>query len=502
MKLEKNSWWGNRPHRLFTVAIFIVLASLDNAARAVVPPLYAVIAADLGVTDASLGFVTALSIIVVAITALIWGYWGDRGSRKMLLLYGTIIWSVSMFLTSVSQTYLQLMIFQLLTAVGIGCIASVGFSIVTDLIAPRRRGLLMSFWGLSQAGGGGFGALVGSMLGASNWRLPFVVIAIAGTVFALLYLFTYEPRRGQSEPELSKLFESGERYGRRIRFTDLKKILRTRSNLWLILQGFVSTIAFGSLVWMPSFYISHLETLGYPLETATISGNILSLMMQLGLYASILGGYLGDRWQRRNLAARAWICTIGSLSAIPFLLAFFFVPLPEFYLPADATTGELVWTTLMSVFTNRWVAIAFVLSFIGFGLMSLDAPNRSALLSDINQPEHRGTIAGFSTLLVGAGLALGNSLTGVTQTMLAGELAPPLNYATGLALFQLFFLPAAYFYYRTTRSSPSDIARSRKTLARRAQQSIDERITEETQEVDITVIEVPEEILEELYEGR
>ena len=501
MNFDKLSWWGKRPHRLFTVAIFIVLASLDNAARAVVPPLYAVIAADLNVPEASLGFVTALTIIVVAATALIWGYWGDRGSRKLLLFYGTVIWSVAMFLTSIAQTYTQLMLFQLATAVGIGCIASVGFSIVTDLIAPRQRGLLMSFWGLSQAGGGGFGALVGSLLGASNWRMPFAVIAVAGTLFALLYIFTYEPRRGQSEPELAKLFQSGERYGRRIRFSDLRQILRTRSNLWLILQGFVSTIAFGSLVWMPRLYISHLEALGYTLETATISGNILALMMQFGLYAAILGGYIGDRWQRKNLAARSWICTIGSLSAIPFLLALFFIPLPYFTIPVDSTITEIVWVTLTSVFTNSWVTIAFLLALIGFGLMSLDAPNRSALLSDINQPEHRGTIAGFSTLLVGAGLAIGNSLTGVTQTILSGQLAPPLNYAAGLALFQLFFLPAAYFYYRTTRTTPSDIARARQTLARRAQQSIDERISEETQEVDIAEIEIPEEILEELYEG-
>lgn len=176
MGFEKPSWWGKESHQIFTVIVFIVLASLDNSARNVFPPLYAVMAADLNVPEASLGFISALTIMVVALTSLIWGYWGDRSSRKRLLLYGTIIWSLFMALSSVANSYSQLFFYQLMTAVGIGCIASVGFSIVTDLIPPRRRGLLMSFWGLSQAGGGGFGALMGSMLGASNWRLPFAVI--------------------------------------------------------------------------------------------------------------------------------------------------------------------------------------------------------------------------------------------------------------------------------------------------------------------------------------
>lgn len=86
------------------------------------------------------------------------------------------------------------------------------------------------------------------MLGASNWRLPFAVIAIAGLLFALLYLFSYEPRRGQSELELRQIFDAGERYGRRIKLADLKFILNIRSNRWLILQVLMGTMAFGSLV--------------------------------------------------------------------------------------------------------------------------------------------------------------------------------------------------------------------------------------------------------------
>jgi len=478
MNFEHFAWWGKRPHRIYTIVVFLILASLDNAARAVLPPLYAVIAQDLNVTEASLGLVTALSILVVAVTALLWGYWGDRGNRKQLLLWGTLIWSVAMYMTSIATSYQQLLIYHLITAVGIGCIASVGFSIVTDLIPPHQRGLLMSFWGLSQAGGGGFGSLLGSMLGASNWRIPFLYTAGAGFLFAALYFWSYEPRRGQSEPELNKVFESGERYGRRIRKSDLREILANRSNIWLFLQGFMSTIAFGALVWMPRLYIGRLQSMGYDLETATVAGNLLSLIFQMGLYAAILSGIVGDRWQRTNLAARSWLCTIGSIGSVPFLILLFLLPIPEFFIPADATRIEIAWATITNVLGNGWVLVSFLVSLIGFGLMAMDVPNRSALLSELNQPEHRGTVAGMSTLLAGVGLAVGNGLTGIVLAWLSLWAAPPANYAYGLIIFQLFFLPAGYFYYRTTQSTPANIAHARRILVKRGRQTTIERIAD------------------------
>ncbi|MBV7337069.1 MFS transporter [Chloroflexi bacterium TSY] len=476
MGFEKPSWWGKESHQIFTVIVFIVLASLDNSARNVFPPLYAVMAADLNVPEASLGFISALTIMVVALTSLIWGYWGDRSSRKRLLLYGTIIWSLFMALSSVANSYSQLFFYQLMTAVGIGCIASVGFSIVTDLIPPRRRGLLMSFWGLSQAGGGGFGALMGSMLGASNWRLPFAVIAMAGLLFALLYLFSYEPRRGQSEPELKQIFDAGERYGRRIKLADLKFILNIRSNRWLILQVLMGTMAFGSLVWLPRLYIGRLQALGYALDTATVAGNLLAVLFQLGLFGAVIGGYLGDRLERRYAPARAWLGTIGNWGTMPFLMIIFFLPIPFFEIPTDANTLGIVQATVWNLVTNPWILLAFIFSFIAFGLMALDNPNRAALISNMNQPEHRGTIAGLITLTAGFGLAVGNALTGIAQAFLSEQFAPPMNFAIGLALFQLFFIPAGYFFFLATRSTPRDVANARQILKKRGQQTMEERL--------------------------
>ncbi|NIS28750.1 MAG: MFS transporter, partial [Actinobacteria bacterium] len=139
-------------------------------------------------------------------TAAGWGYWGDRGNRKRLLFFGTLIWAAGAGLSSQASSFGQLYAFHLILAVGLGSIASVGFSVVSDFVSPRRRGLAMSFWGLSQGVGGLAGGLLASQLGAGDFRKPLVVIAVLGLVFAVLYLLTFDAPRGYSEPELADLY--------------------------------------------------------------------------------------------------------------------------------------------------------------------------------------------------------------------------------------------------------------------------------------------------------
>ena len=166
-------WWGNRTHIIYTITVFVLLASLDNAAIALYPALTKVMASDLDLAEGSVALVTALVILVTAVTAVGWGYFGDRRSRKPLLFWATVVWSIGLMLVTRSRSLAELAWWSVLVGVGLGAVASVGFSVIADFIGPRRRGLAMSFWGLSQGTGGFFGVLVGGVLGADNWRSPF-----------------------------------------------------------------------------------------------------------------------------------------------------------------------------------------------------------------------------------------------------------------------------------------------------------------------------------------
>ncbi len=163
---------GSAAHRWYSVVVFVVLASLDNVAIALVPPLYESISVDLAVPKAMIGAVTAAGYLVSAVAAVVWAYVGDRTNRKPLLMAGTLLWAAGTAGTGLAGGYWTFLAAQLIAAVGLGAVGSVGFSVVTDLVAPRRRGLVLSFWGLSQGVGTLTGTLAGGLLGATDWRRP------------------------------------------------------------------------------------------------------------------------------------------------------------------------------------------------------------------------------------------------------------------------------------------------------------------------------------------
>ncbi|HZM80096.1 MAG TPA: MFS transporter [Candidatus Limnocylindrales bacterium] len=454
-------------HRIYTVVAFIVLASLDNVAIGLVPPLYTPIAADLGVSTSRIGFVTAASFLVTAIAAVVWAYYGDRTDRKRLLMAGTLIWSGGMYLSTLSDAYPAFFGAQMLASLGLGAVGSVGFSVVSDLISPRRRGLVMSLWGLSQGVGTLAGTALGGILGAKDWHRPMAVLSVVGVVATIAYLFTQEVRRGQSEPELRALFEAGGEYEHRISAGDLPAIARRRTNIWLVAQGLTAQVVFGSLVWLPQLFQAKAQALGYAESISIVMGSVFAILFQLGGVLSILGGLVGDRVQRRRPGGRALVASAGILTAVPLYIGLFFLPL-RIDIPENAGTGAVVGAVLTSVFTEPTIGVSFLVALLALALSSANSPNWFALITEVNPPEHRGTVYSIGNLVNGVGRAAGNGLVGAAFQALSRALPPPVNIATGLAVFQLFFIPTGIMYYLASRTAPRDTTEVRELLDTRS----------------------------------
>ena len=186
----------------------------------------------------------------------------------------------------------------------------------------------MSFWGLSQGVGTLAGTLVGGLLGARDWRRPFYVLTVVGVAATVAYLFTVQ------HPARPERAATGRRLRRRVTSTSTasagptcRVILRRRTNVWLVLQGFTAQLVFGSLVFLPRLFQAKAEALGYSQPTAIQIGSVYATLFQLGGALSIVGGLIGDRLQRRTPRGRAMVAAIGILAGIPFYVVLFFVPL-------------------------------------------------------------------------------------------------------------------------------------------------------------------------------
>jgi MFS family permease len=453
---------GGAAHRGYSVVVFVILASLDNVAIGLVPPLYGSIGAAFGVDEAAVAVVTTITFLLSAVAAIGWAYAGDRRDRKPVLMAGTLVWAAGTAGTAFAGGYLTFLVAQIVAAIGLGAVASVGFSVVSDLISPRRRGLVMSFWGLSQGVGTLAGTLIGGLLGSQDWRRPFLVVTVLGLAATVAYAFTYDIPRGDSEPELA-----GVAYDHRISRSDLPRILRRRTNVWLIMQGLSAQVAFGSLVWLPVLFRARAEDQGYSAGTAILVGSVFATLFQLGGALSILGGLVGDRLQRRTPRGRALVAAVGVFAAVPFYLVLFFVPM-RIDVPDGAGAGAVVLGVFRNVLNEPTVAAALATAVLALALTSANSPNWFAMIVDVNPPEHRGTVYSLGNLVNGVGRAGGNALVGVAFRGLSGAFPPPLNYAVGLAAFQLFFIPTSVMYWLASRTVARDMAGVHELLAARA----------------------------------
>jgi hypothetical protein len=208
-------------------------------------------------------------------------------------------------------------------------------------------------------------------------------------------------------------------------------------------------------VWLPRLFQSRAEEQGFETATAVAIGATFATLFQLGGVLSIIGGLVGDRVQHRVPGGRALVAAAGILGGIPFYVVLFFVPMRIDAAP-DAGSGAVTAAVLSSVVTEPTVALSLLAAIIGLALTSANSPNWFALIADVNPPEHRGTVYSLGNLVNSVGRAAGNALVGAVFAGLARSLPPPLNYATGLALFQIFFVPTGLMYLKAARTSPSD----------------------------------------------
>lgn len=434
------------------------------------PPLYAILSRDLNTSEANLGLATAVYVLLAALAAALFGYRGDKTNRRHLLILGTLLWASAMIATGFTTTIGWFFLWQSLTAVGVGAISSLGFSVISDLIPAHRRGLALSIWSMSQLIGGAIGAALASTIGAFDWRWVFWLIAATGLIFAALYTTIPEPERGQSDPELAPVFAAGSRYTHRINRASLRQLWQRRANRWLLLNSFLISLAVGSTVWIPRWAIARVQAEGYPLETATVVGNLFLFLFNVGVFTAIPAGHLGDRWQQHNVHGRTHLALIGLLGSIPFFITLYFLPLRGIVIPVDGNLLALILAAITSLFSNGWVLLMFIVAFLGVSLYAADGPNWAALITEVNLPEQRGTVLGLNRLARALGNAISIATAGFLFAYLSDRYPAPLNFAIGLALFQLLVIPAALCYLGVRRTIAQDTAAVKTTLTNRAKQ--------------------------------
>jgi MFS transporter, Spinster family, sphingosine-1-phosphate transporter len=447
----------------YTIFVIIILAAFEHIVIGLFPPLIQYMAKDLKVDIASLGFVSAANILVASISSLYWGYLSRKYQRKKMLIAGTLIWTVSIFLTSFSNSYFQLLIFQIGTGFGLGCIASIGFSVITDYIPYQKRGFILSFWGMAQGMGGISGSILASLTVENNsWKWPFEIVGFIGLFVVFSILFIQNPIRAESELKLK------DSYTKNQEAKHIKLFNSNGSNVYLFLQAFLMNIATGSLIWIPTLYIYKIMQHGYSMGTAVIVSGYLYAIFQIGGIASIYFGHLGDKFQRKTFKGRAYLTAFFIFISMPLYILLFNLPMTNLSVSTGKNEFIILVSILEQIFINPWITLIFVISLFASAAQSANTPNWMALLTDVNLPEHRGIAFSIANLFNSLGRAVGNAGVGILLGILSNRFNEPYSYIYTLSILQIFLIPSTLCYLKMSGNNVIDIKYVNEILKKRA----------------------------------
>jgi MFS transporter, Spinster family, sphingosine-1-phosphate transporter len=442
--------------KIFAVFLIVALAVFNYVNRAILVPNARYILMDLYnytavEVDTELVKITNLHTIFkwsAAACTILYGYLNDKFQRKRILSVGALIYGICALLTAYVQSYSQLVLMQILTAMAIGASLPTSYSILSDMYPPGKRGKIFGVFGLSTIFGDIFGNLMVSLVfpatldNLANWRQPFLVCgAISLVLTVLIIIFVQEPKRGSNEDSLKELLtDESIEYSHRIKKEDLKDVWKNKSNRWLILN-FIDNITGGFILataidWLRQEHGAEPEVAG-----------MLVLIPALAIIGGTLfWGIIGDKWFKRDKAGRVIVCIIClSISSI-------FLPI------AVSRPFDLTGLDLGQTLANAQFQFAFAIFFIFFFFNNGIGPGWNATIIDINKVEVRGSILSVATFFEEFGEGLGILIGGLVYRILAqNNITTP--YGTTYLWLTVFLVLGVVMWIPLYKNVRSDIAK-------------------------------------------
>src|SRR3984957_1046658 len=155
---------------------------------------------DLGINDDQGGRLVTAFMIGYFLTSPVFGWLGDRWSRKWLIAAGIFVWSVGTVLTVFATTFAMLIAFRVLVGLGEASYATISPSLISDNYGPAKRNNALTVFYVAIPVGAALGTIIGGLIAVKwGWRHAFIWAGVPGLFLALVMLPFAEPKRGQTE---------------------------------------------------------------------------------------------------------------------------------------------------------------------------------------------------------------------------------------------------------------------------------------------------------------
>jgi len=169
----------NAPMMILIMNMFIVQVGVG-----LIIPILPKFMQDFGISGATLGYLVSAMGLTQFLFSPISGEWADRYGRKIIIVSGIGMFSVSQWLFGFADNLWMLYLSRLIGGIGIAFTTPAITAYVADITTPDNRGKGLGWIGAAMSFGIVIGPGIGGFLAEYGLRLPFY-IASAASAFAM-----------------------------------------------------------------------------------------------------------------------------------------------------------------------------------------------------------------------------------------------------------------------------------------------------------------------------
>lgn len=340
------SQWGGR------LAFFFAYTHLSHDLTAgLLVALLPFIRGDLGLNYLQSGFLITAYALTAGLSQLLGGWLSDRISRPKAIALGLGGVGLSAIAASFAPSYYALLITLVVMGIFAGFYHPSAISALTTHCKAQQRGRVVALHMLGGSLGFGLGPLFGAIIASKyNWHLAYILLGLPALVAASLVLTKLKlPGQMNQSKDAGSSQEDGQK---RIGVWQV-----FRPAIGIIVVSIAMQLVTGPVISFASLFLVDVHHL-----SATAGSMWVTIIRMGGLVGSLCGGWLSDKWGRRN----AIFLTLIMFGPVVFLLA---------KLPFGVVLGT---------------------AYIIFGwLMSMRETTMQTFLMDNTPPRLRATIIGI-----------------------------------------------------------------------------------------------------------
>jgi len=203
----------------YVLMVLVIVYVFNFIDRQILSILAESIKADLGVSDAQIGFLYGTVFAVFyAVFGIPLARFADVWVRHSLISAGLFFWSAMTALSGTARSFSVLALYRIGVGIGEASASPAAYSMLSDYYSPKRRATVIAIYSSGVYIGAGIGLVLGGWildqwtasfpvnppLGLKGWHVAFMAVGLPGLLMAAWVRTLREPIRGLSEGLVTK----------------------------------------------------------------------------------------------------------------------------------------------------------------------------------------------------------------------------------------------------------------------------------------------------------